>query len=445
MVEPKGKHTFDVLIIGGGVAGLSAGQALAKKGINHCVLEGSSRLGGRVHSINFAGFTADLGAGWIHGSQKNPIYELAKREKLSTYKEIDDDDIEDNEITIWHASDLPDEPSVKDLGKCWSLLEKFVDAVEEYSKEEEEDVDGKVGQYLDTFLKKKHLETNLQKAYFKYALFTELEGDYGTSSMNLSSWWFDDDDELRGGHHVFRDGYASILPSLQEGVNSLTNQIVSDIDWSENDSITVTTKEGISYSTKRLIVTVSIGVLQQEKIKFTPPLPKSKLDNIKMFGIGTFTKIYIEFEDSFWGANQRYLLFVSANPQESILFQPLTPERGKNVLLVFLHPNKEEEFKEKPEEEIIDFILRALKMKFPSCPSPKSSLISRWATNQFTCGSYSHISEGNTDTNPAKLLQEPVENRLFFAGEATSPEFIATVHGAHLSGIREAKKVSKTF
>jgi monoamine oxidase len=64
---------------------------------------------------------------------------------------------------------------------------------------------------------------------------------------------------------------------------------------------------------------------------------------------------------------------------------------------------------------------------------------SRWTADPFARGSYSHAMPGHSGDRA--VLAEPVDGRLFFAGEATSPNFFSTAHGARDSGERAAKEV----
>ncbi len=64
---------------------------------------------------------------------------------------------------------------------------------------------------------------------------------------------------------------------------------------------------------------------------------------------------------------------------------------------------------------------------------------SRWGQDPFARGAYSHALPGHADKRA--VLAAPVDNRLFFAGEATSPNFFSTAHGARDSGERAAREV----
>ena len=73
-------------------------------------------------------------------------------------------------------------------------------------------------------------------------------------------------------------------------------------------------------------------------------------------------------------------------------------------------------------------------------PEPTGALVTRWAADPYARGSYSFLAVGSSPAD-LRALAEPVGERLLFAGEATHEEFFATVHGAYMSGIREAERI----
>jgi len=73
-------------------------------------------------------------------------------------------------------------------------------------------------------------------------------------------------------------------------------------------------------------------------------------------------------------------------------------------------------------------------------PDPIQSICTRWGSDPFSYGSYSHVSVQSSGKD-YDILAENVGNRLFFAGEATSRQYPATMHGAFMSGLREASRI----
>jgi hypothetical protein len=77
--EKDHSEPIHVGIIGGGISGLRCADILDQYGFKVTILEGRDRLGGRVHQTELPnGHLVDLGPNWIHGTQENPMLEIAK-------------------------------------------------------------------------------------------------------------------------------------------------------------------------------------------------------------------------------------------------------------------------------------------------------------------------------------------------------------------------------
>ncbi|HNO94464.1 MAG TPA: FAD-dependent oxidoreductase, partial [Anaerolineales bacterium] len=93
--------------------------------------------------------------------------------------------------------------------------------------------------------------------------------------------------------------------------------------------------------------------------------------------------------------------------------------------------------------QVIQEIMAHLKdMYGTGIPNPTTILRTKWHTNENTFGAYSYTAVG-TEMQHFDDLAAGVNNQLFFAGEHTSVDYFSTVHGAYLSGIREADKILK--
>ena len=80
----KVDQVHEVIVIGAGIAGLRASEVLDSQKIEHIVLEASSKVGGRVADIKFAGEIHDKGASIIHKAKAgNPLYDLAQKRKIA--------------------------------------------------------------------------------------------------------------------------------------------------------------------------------------------------------------------------------------------------------------------------------------------------------------------------------------------------------------------------
>jgi len=89
----KTPDIYDVVVIGAGMAGVAAAAAVKHANMSVVILEARQYVGGRVHSVPFAGTTIELGANWIHGTrgaqlkntkQPNPVADAAVKIGLNT-------------------------------------------------------------------------------------------------------------------------------------------------------------------------------------------------------------------------------------------------------------------------------------------------------------------------------------------------------------------------
>lgn len=83
--------------------------------------------------------------------------------------------------------------------------------------------------------------------------------------------------------------------------------------------------------------------------------------------------------------------------------------------------------------------MEALRAMFgSSTPDPLGCQISRWRQDPFALGAYSFKAVGTRTRDRKALFSTDWEGRLSFAGEATSRDYPATVHGALMTGRKGA-------
>src|SRR5580704_6980106 len=88
----------EVVIIGGGAAGIAAGRRLREANVDCLVIEARTRLGGRAWTVNDAsGFALDLGCGWLHSADRNPWVAIAQAQGRTI----------DKTAPSWTKSSLP--------------------------------------------------------------------------------------------------------------------------------------------------------------------------------------------------------------------------------------------------------------------------------------------------------------------------------------------------
>ena len=184
----------------------------------------------------------------------------------------------------------------------------------------------------------------------------------------------------------------------------------------------------------RVIVTVPLGVLKAQTIAFDPPLPETKRRAIERLGFGLLNKVVLAFEEPFWPESPDMLGLVG--PQQPVADLVNGLMFADTPLLVGLRGGAAARSREElSDQDAIGEVLTAL-----DAPEPTGALVTRWASDPYARGSYSFLAVGSSPAD-LRALAEPASERLLFAGEATQEDFFATVHGAYMSGIREADRI----
>lgn len=224
------------------------------------------------------------------------------------------------------------------------------------------------------------------------------------------------------------------------------------------------TESGAVFEADYALVTLPLGVLKQDHLKFSPPLPQEKKQAISRLGFGLLNKIVLRFDTAFWsnqspggyGRSKRmsdvdHGWFGTVNNEPfltresrgfSYMFWNLHRFSGEPVLVALCSGKSAHSVEERPKSDVVDDacdILKAI-FKLPERPEPVVAYVTQWSKQHFSRGSYSYVAKGSSGVD-YDLLAAPVNDRVFFAGEATSRCHPATVAGAYGSGLREAARI----
>eukprot|EP00117_Sycon_ciliatum_P042597 scpid45307/ scgid0286/ Lysine-specific histone demethylase 1A; BRAF35-HDAC complex protein BHC110; Flavin-containing amine oxidase domain-containing protein 2 len=277
------------------------------------------------------------------------------------------------------------------------------------------------------------------------------------STVSLKYWDQDDDFEFSGPHMTVRTGYSQLPSKLAEDLDIRYETPVRNISYTEHGVEVIASNPTpasppIVHTANAVLVTVPLGVLKCNSIVFNPPLPGWKADAIRRMGFGNLNKVILCFEKAFWDPTVN--LFGHVNPS--------TADRGEcflfwNIyraptLIALIAGESATNLEHLPDDVVVGKALEALRHIFTEAnvPTPVNSIVTRWRTDQWARGSYSYVAVGSSGAD-YDFMAAPVTNQdasknsnptLFFAGEHTMRNYPATVHGALLSGIREAGRIA---
>ncbi len=394
------------------------------------LLEAEDRVGGRIQTDRSLGTPVDLGATWIHGSDGNPVAALARSFGIalrpSHWASIQIHDL---------AGPVFPQALVRRLRRQVASSFREVKAFRKTLG-----ADRPLAGTLDVLNTGKRLPgPEARLAGFFYGEMVEELCQY-LQDYSTRSWYIDG--AFAGPDSLVPGGYGRIVDRLAAGLDIRLRQVVREIDY-RNGGVAVRTDRGV-FRAERCVVTLPLGVLKAGGVRFAPALPAGIRQSIAALGFGNRHRLVLEFPRVFW--NPRIEFFGKVGPAyapygagENILFVNRFPVNGRPILSAETIQRFGVRMESLPPAEAAARIMKDLKAMFgPGIPAPLRILSSDWGTDPPSLGAYSGWVVG-TGPRENRRFEAPVQDRLFFAGEHTSPKYPATVHGAWLSGLRAAK------
>lgn len=417
----------DVLVLGAGMAGLGAARLLQDAGVAVTVIEARDRIGGRTHTSHlWPDLPVDMGASWIHGTKGNPLTRLARDLGLkvtpTSYARAVTYDENGRKVAFDKAAQRAlalVERARKRIDDCDSdmSLQAAVEALPHWQKLP----------FLD-------------RRIARLAINTRIEHEYSGDWAAMSAWHFDDGKDFGGHEAVVTPGFGPMVQHLAQGLDLRLGEPVLRID-PRPDGIEVTTTRG-THRAGHGIVTLPLGVLQSGRVTFGEPLVPRRQRAIDTLGMGLLNKCVLRFDRVFWPPEVDWIDFLG--PTETLWADWTSYLRatGRPLLAAFNAAGMADEVEGWDDSTTAASALEALRAMFgKSVPEPLGFQISRWRQDPFALGAYSFKAVGTRAKDRKALFGPDWENRLLFAGEATSRDCPATVHGALMTGRAAARSL----
>ncbi len=402
----------DVVVVGAGAAGLAATKILRAGGYSAELLEAKERMGGRAWTDTHTfGAPVDWGCHWLHSASINPFREMADKWKFEY----------DTRVAKWrmHLGDRwESNEELESRNQYWDQCDQAL--AHAYTKGQEVPI---------TDILPRH--DKWKPLYLFVLQATTTAAPERLSTLDLGSY-----NETHEDWPV-KNGYGALVARYGENVDVRLNTIVKKIRYSGN-IITVNTNKG-DIRTAKVILTVSTNVLVSGDIKFDPRLPDWKLFAASHLPLGQGGKVVFKVKTSSPLPEHQYVTYDPSIPH-AVSFQ-IRPFAHNTVIGYFGGPWCSE-FKEIDSAEAVDFARQELVKMYGSSVTKDiaNTKCVMWHNDPYVQGTYSNALPGHAQQR--EQLAQPVDDWLYFAGEATSKDAFSTAHGAYQSGIHAAALVA---
>ena len=427
----------DILIVGAGAAGLAAARELSAEGLKVIVLEARNRIGGRINT-HFEQFPIELGAEFVHGKPRETL-SIVERAKLTLQKVPN---------VHWYI----DNAVLTKSGEFWSKVEDVMKEMSSYKGPDES-----FAAFLNDYKEKTQIEDleTIAMLYVEgfHAADAERISVHGLNKTNEAAEQIDDDKQFR-----LQDGYSLIAQALHDdavcfGAKFQFETSVDEARWTRNQ-VEVITSASTRFKARLLLMTLPLSLLQYGTVRFTPAITEKQSAANKL-AMGDVVKVVLRFREPFWKdltilgednlrADLKELTFIHA-PNEPLPTWWTQFPADAPLLTGWAGGPRAQKLAHESEDSLLDHSIQALSHILQTSRTSLEGMLEafythNWQIDRFSTGAYTYIPIGGIDATEA--LAKPVDDTLFFAGEATNTTgHQGTVHGAIATGLRAAREI----
>ena len=398
---------IDVAVICAGAAGISAARRLLRTGLAVVVLEARERIGGRAWTVRHQGQGLDMGCGWLHSADKNPLEDLARASGLTI----------DETPPPWGR------PPAFGLGLTSEEQTQFNAAFDAF--------DERVAQAAARG-EDRPADTLFEPGSRWNARLDAISGALNGARFGQVSTLDYDRYRDTGVNHRVVEGYGALITRMGQDLPVVLDCAVTRIDRT-GQTLGVETSRG-RIEASAVILTVPTRLIAEARIRFDPPLP-DLVEAAAGAPLGLASKVHLALEGweefpvdaQLWGR---------ADTVETGGYH--TRPFGRPMIEAYFGGDLALGLEAEGQAALADFAVGELVQLLGSDMRRRLTplAVSMWGAEPWSGGAYSHCLPGQAHARAR--LAAPVEDRLFIAGEATSPDFWGTAHGAWIEGERAA-------
>jgi monoamine oxidase len=404
------RSEVDVVVVGGGAAGVAAARRLHEAAIDCLIVEARPRLGGRAWTVtDSSGFALDLGCGWLHSADRNPWVKIAQEQGAEI----------DTSRPPWARRTL-------DVGFPPAEQQDFQAAIHSFYERVDGAADSDGDAPAANFLPPGSRWNGLINALGSYIAGAEWD--------RVSAKDFDRYHDTGVNWRVIK-GYGALISACGKILAAELDCAVHAIDH-RGKRLRIETAKGV-IAADQVIVTIPSALIASERIMFTPALP-DKTEAAHGLPLGLADKLFVSLE-GFEEFDQDTRVFGRTDRAATAIYQfrPL----GRPMIEAYFGGRFAAELEANGAAAFFDCAVSELVGLFGSAFAARIKPIGihRWGADPFALGSYSCALPGFADGRPT--LAAPVDDRLFFAGEACSVHDFSTAHGGWHTGVSAAEQV----